>query len=139
MVEPFTRKTAEKVLRRLFQGGRLRHLPRSRRDTELLIALAASSLDTGGELNEQEVNAQLVDWLEDISEPATLDHVTIRRYLVDYRMLLRDQEGARYRTNQAVVSTYITAEARSVRPVEILDEVQCARALRRRSNSGEEN
>jgi hypothetical protein len=66
------------------------------------------------------------------SNPVHLDHVTIRRYLVDLAMLLRDAEGSRYRSNQSVISRFIEAATRSVNPRVVYEAVQADRALRRR-------
>ncbi|MFT7306000.1 MAG: hypothetical protein ACI9P7_001264, partial [Candidatus Azotimanducaceae bacterium] len=60
------------------------------------------------------------------------DHVSIRRYLVDLAMLVRDPEGRSYRTNQPVISSYITAEARTLQPSVVLEDVQSRRRQRQR-------
>jgi hypothetical protein len=137
--QPASRSDVEKLLRRIFKAGELRHLPRSRRDTERFIALAVSALDPRAEYTEAEVNELLIEWMAGFTDPATLDHVTIRRYLVDYSLLLRDSEGARYRTNQAVLATFIEADARSILPQDIFAEVQRERVVRRRANLAERN
>ena len=71
------------------------------------------------------------------TRPSALDHVTIRRYLVDYRFLLRDPAGASYRTNQTMINTVIEPAARSVQPRVLLDEIRKDQALRRRVNPPE--
>lgn len=132
MSQPFNLADAENILRRLFRGGQLRQLPRSRRDTELFIALAAATLDPQASYSEEEINDLLIEWLRGFTCSSTLDHVTIRRCLVDYRMLLRDDRGASYRANQAVLGRFIEPEARSLRPLDLFLEVQQDRADRRR-------
>ena len=127
------RQEVENVLRRLFNGGEIRRLPKSRRDTEALLALAASSLDPRQQYTENELNDALIEWLEGFSYQ-TLDHVTIRRYLVDLNMLLRDEPGTWYRTNQVVINTIIDPDARSIRPVEIYREVAQAREARKQAS-----
>ena len=120
----------EKMLKRLFNGGELRRLPKGRRDTEALLALAASSLDPRQTYLEKDLNEALKEWLEGFTY-RTLDHVTIRRYLVDLNMLIRDERGSWYRTNQAVINTIIEPDARSIRPIEIYEAVLQERQARK--------
>lgn len=127
---PVSRPELEKIFWRLFNGGEIRRLPKSRKDTEALLALAAASLDPRQQYSEVEVNEALQDWLQGFTYQ-TLDHVTIRRYLVDLNMLLRDEPGTWYRTNQAVIGTYIEPDARSVRPVDIFKAVIQKREARK--------
>ena len=122
------------MLRRLFNGGELRRLPKSRKDTEVLLALAASVLDPREQYTEAEVNELLGDWLYSFASQISLDHVTIRRYLVDYNMLLRDEPGTWYRTNQAVINTFIEPDARSIIPRDIMEAVQQEREQRKAAN-----
>ena len=127
-----TPKQMEQILRNLFNGGKLERLPKNRRHAEALLALAAASLDSQSEFTEPELNSILGDWLADFADPVFLDHVTVRRYLVDLGMLLRDAEGSRYRTNQPVIGRIIEASTRSVNPRVVYQAVQAERALRRR-------
>lgn len=111
----------------------MRRMPKNRKDTEILLALAASTFDPQKVYSEKEVNEHLSEWLLGFAKPAGVDHVTVRRYLVDYYFLLRDVPGMSYRTNQAVISSVIDADARSVQPRAILDEALKERARRKRA------
>jgi hypothetical protein len=122
----------ERILRNLFNGGALQRLPKNRRHAEALLALAASSLDSQTEYSEPELNEALADWMAGFTDPIHFDHVTVRRYLVDLAMLLRDAEGSRYRANQIVINRFIEADTRGVSPLVIFYEVQQKRAQRRR-------
>ena len=81
---------------RLLNGGLIDSFPRKFSDTELLMALAASSFNAEQLYSEKEVNNHLVSWLEGFTSPFNIDHVTVRRYLVDLRFLGRDSSGAAY-------------------------------------------
>ncbi|MBT4160412.1 MAG: DUF2087 domain-containing protein [Gammaproteobacteria bacterium] len=129
------RKQSEAALRRIFNGGVMRRLPKSKKDTEMLLALAASALDPQAIYSEAEVNSALADWMAGFTDPVTLDHVTIRRYLVDRALLLRDTPGSVYRTNQAVINRVIEPEVREIQPELILQEVRKDRAGRKRKAS----
>jgi hypothetical protein len=129
-----TKEEVEQLLRKLFKGGPVERVPRNRKDSEVFLALAASRIESRAVLTESEVNDQLSDWLGGLADPHYLDHVTVRRYLVDFGMLFRDPEGHSYRANQAVISRYIDAAARAVVPVTILQEVKQDRSARRRAS-----
>lgn len=126
--------TVENVFRRLLKGGALRRLPKSHADLQIVIGLAASALDPQRTYTEAEVNEWLKEWMAGFTRPSALDHVTIRRYLVDYRFLLRDPAGASYRTNQTMINTVIEPAARSVQPLVLFEEIQQDQAQRRRVN-----
>lgn len=130
-----TKEEVEHLLRKLFKGGTVRRIPKGRKETEIFLALAASAVDSRAVLSEKDLNEQLMDWLNGIADPRALDHVTLRRYLVDFGMLFRDPEGHSYKTNQAVIARYIDADARAILPGDIHDEVELDRIERRRANS----
>ena len=124
----------ETLLRRLLKPGRMKRVPKNRNEAQAFLALAASVLDPRMDYTEQELNEQLADWLAGFARTSSLDHVTIRRWLVDLNLLLRDAPGSSYRTNQAVINTIITPEARMVQPAVILQEVSADRMARRRAH-----
>jgi len=123
------RQQVEKLLKRILKGGQLGRLPRSRKDTEIFLALAASTLDPQGSYSEAEVNEFLSEWLVQF---ATLDHVTLRRYMVDHSLLHRDTFGTTYRTNQTIINKIIDPEARSILPSNILEALEREREQRKR-------
>ena len=122
-----------KVLARLLSGGPIEHLPRKFSDTELLMALAASSFNAKQKYSEKEVNEHLIHWLKEFTHPTGLDHVTIRRYLVDLNFLLRNPSGSSYWINEAVIASMLEPEARTIHPRDVLAEVQRQREERKRS------
>lgn len=130
---PISRDEAERVLSRIFRAGPLRHLPKSRKDTELLIALAAAYLDPQAVYTEKAINNEIREWMAGFTDSVTMDHVTLRRYMVDYRLVLRDDNGDRYRTNQMVLNAFISADARSIRPIELFRQVQEEREARKQA------
>lgn len=134
MKQVLTAKQVEGVFRRIFNGGEMRRLPRSRKDTEVVLALAASALDPREVYTEKGVNEVLAEWMSGFTDAATMDHVTIRRYLVDGFFLLRDTGGKAYRTNQVMINQVIEPEARGVQPALILEEVLLERARRKRKS-----
>ncbi|WP_424216880.1 DUF2087 domain-containing protein (plasmid) [Streptomyces sp. BI20] len=86
----------ESLLRTFVRDGRLLSLPGqwSRREV-VLRHLAHRTFEAGAEYDEASVNAHLARWCEG----SDTDHVTVRRYLVDLRLLGRDAGRYRLRTD----------------------------------------
>ncbi len=123
----------ESLLRRILKAGPMRRLPKNRQDTDTFLALAASVLDPQATYSETDLNELLIEWMSPFIDPVSLDHVTVRRYMVDASMLLRDAEGNHYRANQVIINRVILPEARTLRPDEVLATLQTERAARRKA------
>jgi hypothetical protein len=74
-----------------------RRFPRRRTDREILIKSILLLLDSRRRYTEREVNAALKDWCRDVAPAIDVDHVTLRRLLVDYGELERTADGRAYR------------------------------------------
>ena len=120
------------ILKRLLKGGAMKRMPKGRKDTEVFLALAASFLDPQMTYSESELNNLLTEWMADFTSSMTMDHATVRRYLVDFGFLMRDQSGSSYTANQTVINKVIEPAARSVHPRYILESVQREREQRKR-------
>ena len=93
---PFGREDAHRSLKRLLANGPLTAMPRKPADQRLLALLAASRFEPGKPHSEAEVNERLVSWLCTFSAPCGIDHVSLRRLLVDSRLLARTASGSTY-------------------------------------------
>jgi hypothetical protein len=115
-------------LKRLLANGPLTAYPTRRSDQELLLRLAAARFDYWRAYTEAEVNDILAAWIDTFCAPYSIDHVSMRRYLVDARLLARDTSGAIYR---------LTAPAPEVEvePAEMLARIQRERAERKRQHA----
>jgi hypothetical protein len=129
------RETAHRALKRLLANGRLTAVPKRPGDQQLLVTLAAAQMDADRSLLESEVNERLKSWLEAISEPFGIDHVTLRRMLVDSRLLTRTSSGSMYQVNAA--RTEEIEAVRGLEPLEVLAQVQSERDLRKRQHQPE--
>jgi hypothetical protein len=65
-------------------------------DFNLMLAAAAHAFAAGRSYSEGEVNDILRDWLAHEGSMLTVDHVELRRWLVDGRVLARDDYGRAY-------------------------------------------
>jgi hypothetical protein len=74
-----------------------RGFPRARRDREILMKSITLELDEKRTYTEREVNEHLKCWQREIAPALASDHVTLRRWLVDYGHLERTRDGKEYR------------------------------------------
>jgi len=65
-------------------------------DFNLMLAVASRAFATGRSYAEGEVNDVLRDWLAHEGSMLAVDHVELRRWLVDCRVLARDDYGHAY-------------------------------------------
>jgi hypothetical protein len=120
-------------LKRMLANGRLTAVPKRPGDRDILVALAAAQVEAHRDCAEIEVNERLQAWLETISEPFGIDHVTLRRMLVDSRFLVRTKSGSTYRVNEDRLEEI--EAVRGIDPGEVLARVRNERDLRKRSAS----
>lgn len=78
-------------------GGSL--LKKSAEDQHILFLSAALRVEPGRDYREAELNEALKPWCTTFGGGFGLDHVTLRRHLVDEGYLLRDDAGASYTLN----------------------------------------
>ena len=91
--------TADEFKKRLFElcslSG-LSGLPRKSRDRHILLKSVALLLDKTQEYSEGEINQVLQAWLTDVGRSIEIDHVELRRRLIDHEYLGRSKDGSRY-------------------------------------------
>ena len=135
MDQPIAKDEALKALKRMLANGPLTDLPRSRPDQVLLFALAAGRFEAGRTYDEKGVNEVLRGWLEGASVPYGVDHVTVRRCLVDARFLVRDKAGTGYEVAPARIHEAIADDVQELDPGRIIAEVRQLRAQRKREHA----
>lgn len=117
-------------------GGAGSVFPRRLRDRHILYWTIIKTLDPSKRYSEGEVNEVLQQWLLDIGTCLDIDHVTLRRYLIDELYLFRDANGAEYTVNPAGRSNFEFEE--SVAGIDPFVVIQSARdrvAERKRQQS----
>jgi hypothetical protein len=120
----------QRSLKRLLVNGPLTGFPSRQADHDMMVTLAGSLFEPGPEYREPEINDVLSNWLATFCAPYGIDHVTIRRTLVDRRMLVRDKAGTVYRA--AAVEAF---DAARTLPGDVLREIEDARALRKQQRA----
>jgi hypothetical protein len=124
-VEQFEERMAELCLRSGVAG-----LPRKPRDRHILLKSVVLTLDRDRDYTEREIGDKLAYWLVDIYTSADLDHVTLRRLLVDTGYLERTADGSSYK-----VADPASAEGMFVPEVDTVDVYEAiGRALKRNAD-----
>ena len=121
-VEQFEERMAELCLRSGVTG-----LPRKPRDQHILLNSVVLTLDRERSYTEREMGDKLAYWLVDIYTSADLDHVTLRRLLVDAGYLARKADGSRYQVANPASAEGIFAP--EVDTVDVYESI--GRALKR--------
>lgn len=83
----------EAVVRAFVRDGRLTGMPAQSSRRRVLLEHVVQSFEPGREYTEKEVNVLLRQWSAD----GPVDHVSLRRYLVDEGLLSRGGTGTNYR------------------------------------------
>jgi len=77
------------------RSGALR-LPRRQRDRHILLKSIALILDKEREYTQPEINSAIGSWLSYAAREIKIDHVWLRRQLVDAGYITRDKRGKSY-------------------------------------------
>ena len=126
-----TPQDTETLLRNLLQTGALQSLPANPHVRDTVLAVAAGGLVRQRPYAEREVNDVLSAWLASVR--AAIDHVTLRRRMVDLGFLKRTRDGSRYYLNLGrVVATLGSAEAK-IDAGAIADDIVRGREARKKS------
>jgi hypothetical protein len=92
--------TVEEFVERLCRLGAdrgPRQFPRRTRDRQILMKSILMLMDSRSIYTEPEINELLQGWNRDVTPAIQTDHVTVRRWLVEYGHLERTADGASYR------------------------------------------
>ena len=133
MDELLNRSDVEASVAKVFGGGPLNRYPKISRDRTVFLGLAALRLRPLGDLSEPQVNAALGEWLLEMEASEAIDHVTLRRYLVDIRFLTRDANGAGYRVDAAALDRAFAPEAQVIDVQGIINGAEADRLARRQA------
>jgi len=127
----------EALFRRLLHSGRFAGFPRNPEHLDTVLAVAAGGLIRRRSYAEQEVNEVLTEWLGSVG--AGLDHVTLRRRMVDCGFLKRATDGSRYFLNYPKVAGVLGDPPFEVDAGTILDDIAYEREARRWVHGGTEH
>jgi hypothetical protein len=114
----------------LSPGGR--GLPRKRRDWDILFKSITLALEPGQDYSEKEINRVVEEWLSDNGQAIEIDHVTLRRHLVDAGYLIRDLVGMSYRVGIEAMADLFEPATDTVDAVAVIEEARRRKEQRKR-------
>ena len=82
---------------------------------------------------EAELNDAIAGWLQSFGAATSLDHVTMRRYLVDAGYLLRDSAGLSYSVDLATLQREFEEPVLSLDAHEIARQARAEREARKQA------
>jgi len=97
--QPVTREIFKKRLVDLCLRSGLAGFPKDHVNQHILFKSAVLTIGEPGSLTEREVNEKLIFWLSHISRIKEIDHITLRRRLVDTGYLTRNNDGSCYQVS----------------------------------------
>ena len=114
----------------LYFGGQ--DLPKKPLDRQIVLISAILGLEHGRSYSENELNGELQKWVIQFGKRYGLDHVTLRRYLIDERYLVRDSAGTTYQLAalETLPNTY-DPNLEKLDLVALIDEAKAARELKK--------
>lgn len=109
----------------LVLGGR--ELPKKQPDRHILFISAILKLESGRPYLEKEINEELQVWVIRFGRGFGLDHVTLRRYLVDEKYLVRDPAGGTYQLTVEGLPYTFDESIRGLDLAKLIDDAKQAR------------
>ena len=128
----------KKRLPQLCLTAKTAELPRRLRDRHILLKAISLRFDSARFYTETEVNRVIETWLNDVGRSLEIDHVTLRRTLVDEAYLRRGAGGVKYWVGAASDRQFSFAEEVNTLDVDrvmrdALQEITRRRELYRKS------
>ena len=111
-------------------------LPRKIRDRTIVLMSIVMTLESGREYSEPELNEAIKNWKARVGRELALDHVTLRRHLVDERYLDRDPAGTTYKIRTNLDRSLFGAEVFEISPEHAINEAVEKRQERKRRFTG---
>ncbi|MDE2629336.1 MAG: DUF2087 domain-containing protein [Burkholderiales bacterium] len=110
------------------QGVTLGNLARA--DLQVALALASLCLPVDASCTEPEVNAALKGWLAGTGAMLRIDHVELRRTLIDFGLWQRDGYGRAYRRAPSIGNAELASHVEALRAIDAGSIVAGVRARR---------
>lgn len=132
---PLNHDEVVSVLTRILKRGPLDHLPTRVADLDVLLALGVCRFTPDRIYAEVMVNERLKEWIDQFVLPPSIDHVSIRRCMVDRRFLVRDTAGRTYRAIFAKAERILAPDARSIDVAEVLNSLMQERDRRKQERA----
>lgn len=110
-MKPADTNELRETLRILLRSGALTRIPKKPEQRDQLLGTVSSTLHRRYPYDEPALNEALKEVLATLN--AQVDHVTARRYLVDFGFLMRNRDGTRYYLNFQRLAQALDEDAQS--------------------------
>lgn len=114
----------------LFFGGT--DLPKKQVDRHIIFISATLGIEPGRKYSENDINDELRKWTSVFGARYNLDHVTLRRHLVDEGYITRDSSGRSYELVTTDLPYTFDRSLEGLRLEELIDEAKTAKELKKR-------
>jgi hypothetical protein len=98
-MEKITSDEFRKRILDLCVRSNLEFFPRKKKDRHILLKSIVLTFDSDRKYTEKEINEKLKKWIEKVNRCSRINHVVLRRALVDDGYLLRKADGSAYSLN----------------------------------------
>ncbi len=107
-------------------------LPKKPVDRQIVLISAILGLQPDRQYSEAELNAELQKWVILFGRRYGVDHVTLRRYLIDEKFIQRDSAGTAYRLSALdTLATTFDATLFNLDLAALIAEATAARELKK--------
>ena len=107
-------------------------IPKKQLDRHVLFISAILKLDFARQYSEFELNEELRTWITRFGKNLSVDHATLRRFLVDERYMKRDAAGSSYVLNTTNLPYTYDRSIESIDLFELVSEGRRAKEERKR-------
>lgn len=124
----------EASISKTFASGSSFDYPRKPQDRVVFLGALSIALAKQESYNEVQLNEAIENWLRGFGSGTTLDHVTLRRYLVDAGYLRRDEAGLRYSVDVAALAGEFEESVLALDAHEIVRQARLDREARKQTH-----
>jgi hypothetical protein len=108
-----------------------RELPKKQLDRHIVLISACLKVEPDRLYSEREINEALQLWVIHFGRAFGLDHVTLRRYLIDDQYLVRDSAGGTYKLAAGGLPYTFDDSIRQLDLEQLVTEAKQARELKK--------
>lgn len=119
-------------LNKLCGKSDLIQFPKNHTDRFVLLESIALTFKPQKKYSEKSINETVAEWIENMAKESYLDHVTLRRYLVDFGLIERDPAGHQYHVSESRLSNLFEDTIRTMNPFALVKKFRKEREAQRK-------
>jgi len=120
----------------LENASRGKVIPHKRRQLQVILKSIVLLLEPRQDYSEHQINDTLKKWLDTVGKSLEIDHVNLRRRLVDEGYLVRDRAGRHYRIAEENMGNLFEQAVNIINPLTVIEEAEQRRATRKKEYLG---